>query len=127
MDTHAVLAQAYDAFNRRDIEAALALMTDDVSWPKASEGGRVAGKDEVRAYWLRQWSEFDPHVEPIGISEQADGEVRVRVHQVVKDLAGGVLFDGEVMHVFIISDGRIASMRLGDPESASPSAAFRNH
>ena len=38
------IEQAYSAFNKRDIDGALALMTEDVSWPKASEGGRVVGK-----------------------------------------------------------------------------------
>jgi len=39
-----LIEQAYSAFNKRDIDVALALMTHDVSWPKASEGGRVIGK-----------------------------------------------------------------------------------
>ena len=38
-------------------------MTQDASWPKASEGGRVVGKEEIRAYWTRQCGEFDPHVD----------------------------------------------------------------
>jgi hypothetical protein len=50
-DTKTVIEQAYSAFNRRDIDGALALMTEDVSWPKASEGGRVVGKEEIRSYW----------------------------------------------------------------------------
>jgi hypothetical protein len=49
----------------RNIEGALALMTQDVSWPKASEGGKVVGKEEIRAYWTRQWGEFDTYVEPL--------------------------------------------------------------
>ena len=49
-DTKALIEKAYAAFNRRDIDGALALMTEDVNWPKASEGGRVVGKDEIRAY-----------------------------------------------------------------------------
>jgi len=40
-DTKTVIEQAYSAFNKRDIEAALALMTQDVSWPRASEGGKT--------------------------------------------------------------------------------------
>ena len=47
--TKALIEQAYPAFNKRDIDGALALMTEDVSWPKASEGGRVVGKEEIRA------------------------------------------------------------------------------
>ncbi len=64
-------------------------MTEDVRWPKASEGGAVVGKDEIRAYWTRQWGEFDPRVEPLAMSEEEGGKVRVRVRQVVKSLAGG--------------------------------------
>jgi len=59
-DTKALIEQAYSAFNMRDIDGALALMTQDVSWPKASEGGKVVRKEEIRAYWTQQWGEFDP-------------------------------------------------------------------
>ena len=125
-DFKSVIEQAYSAFNKRDIDGALALMTEDVSWPKASEGGKVVGKDEIRAYWTRQWSEFDPHVEPLGMSEEDEGTVRVRVHQVVKSLGGDLLADGEVFHVFTKNGGLIAAMDLGDEAEASagPSAAF---
>ena len=53
-DTKTIIEQAYCAFNRRDIDAALSSMTHDVSWPKASEGGEVIGKEAIRAYWTRQ-------------------------------------------------------------------------
>ena len=43
-DTENSLKQAYSAFNNRDIDGALALMTQGVIWSKASEGGRIAGK-----------------------------------------------------------------------------------
>ena len=122
----AVIEKAYAAFNTRDIDGALALMTEDVNWPKASEGGRVVGKDEIRAYWTRQWGEFDPHVEPLEITERGGGKVRVRVHQLVNSLQGDVLSDSEVIHVFTMNAGLIAAMELGDEAdpSASPSAAF---
>lgn len=54
--TWKLLAEAYAAFNRRDIDGALALMSEHVSWPKASEGGRVVGREEIREYWTRQWT-----------------------------------------------------------------------
>ena len=95
-DTKTLIEQAYTAFNRRDIDAALALMKQDVSWPKASEGGRAVAKEEIRAYWTRQWREFDPHVEPVEITEGDGGKVRVRVRQLVKSLQGDVLSDSEV-------------------------------
>ena len=125
-DTRTIIEQAYAAFNHRNIDAALALMTEDVSWPKASEGGKVIGKEGIRAYWTRQWSEFDPHVEPLGITEDAEGKTRVRVHQLVKSLQGDLLADSEVLHVFTMNRGLIAAMDLGDEANATaaPSAAF---
>ena len=124
-DTKTILEQAYSAFNKRDIDGALALMTEDVSWPKASEGGKVIGKEQIRAYWTRQWSEFDPHVEPLAITEEGTGRIRVRVHQLVKNLQGDVLADSEVIHIFTTNNSLIAAMDLGDEaDAASPSAAF---
>jgi hypothetical protein len=124
-DTKSVIEQAY-SFNRRDIDGALALMTEDVSWPKASEGGKVIGKEEIRAYWTRQWSEFDGQVEPLQITEEDGGKVRVKLHQRVKNLQGEVLWDGEVLHVFTVNSGLIAAMDLGDEDDATagPTAAF---
>ena len=125
-DTNSTIEQAYSAFNRRDVDAALAVMTEDVRWPKASEGGSVVGKEEIRAYWTRQWQQFDPHVEPLAMTEEDGGKVRVNVHQFVKNLQGAVVADGEVVHVFTLKDGVIAAMELGDEAEATsgPSAAF---
>jgi hypothetical protein len=125
-DTKTLIEQAYSAFNKRDIDGALALMTQDVSWPKASEGGKVIGKEEIRAYWTRQWGEFDPHVEPLAITEEDGGKARVRVHQLVKSLQGEVLSDSEVLHVFTVNTDLIAAMDLGNEADSTvgPSAAF---
>jgi ketosteroid isomerase-like protein len=124
-DRKTLIEQAYSAFNKRDTEGALALMTEDVSWPKASEGGKIVGKQEVRAYWTRQWAEFDPHVEPLAITEEDGGRTRVRVHQLVKSLEGDVLSDSEVLHLFTVKRGLIAAMDLGDViDTTGPSAAF---
>jgi hypothetical protein len=129
-DIKTMIEQAYSAFNRRDIDAALALMREDVRWPRASEGGTVVGKAEIRAYWTRQWSEFDPHVEPLAIIDRGGGMAEVRVHQLVKGLGGDVLSDSEVCHVYTIANGLIARMELKDNEASSdhaPSAAFSRH
>ncbi|MGA3048090.1 MAG: nuclear transport factor 2 family protein [Terracidiphilus sp.] len=134
-NTKILIAQAYSAFNQRNIDGALALMSDDVSWPKASEGGRVVGKKEIRAYWTRQWKEFDPHVEPVEVIDREDGKTQVRVHQLVKSLGGDVLSDSEVWHLYTIANGLIERMDVGRMDLAeseagsdrTPSAAFAKH
>jgi hypothetical protein len=126
-NTQTLIARAYSAFNHRDIDSALAFMSENVNWPKASEGGRVVGKEEIRAYWTRQWKEFDPHVEPLEVIDQEGGIAEVRVHQLVKSLGGDVLSDSEVWHVFTIANGLIERMDLKESETSSgtsPSTAF---
>ena len=126
-NTQTLIAQAYSAFNRRDIDSALALMSENVSWPKASEGGRVVGKEEIRAYWTRQWKEFDPHVEPLEVIDREGGVTEVKVHQLVKSLGGDVLSDSEVWHVYTIANGLIERMDLketGKSSDSTPSTAF---
>ncbi len=107
-----LLRAAYVAFNARDMDAALALMTPDVHWPRAFKGGFVRGPEEVRAYWTEQWSEIDGKVEPVAFTPQADGQILVEVHQIVRDLAGAVLADEHVGHRFTFKDGLIQGMEL---------------
>jgi hypothetical protein len=102
-----LLRAAYAAFNARDIDAALPLMTSDVAWPRAFKGGFVRGPDEVRAYWTEQWSEIDPNVEPLEFYAEDAGTILVEVHQVVRDLAGNLLADDRVGHRFTVADGLI--------------------
>lgn len=114
-----LLRAAYTAFNARDIDAALALMTADVAWPRAFKGGFVRGPEEVRAYWTEQWSEIDPHVEPVAFYPESPGSILVEVHQVVRDLAGNVLADDRVGHRFILEGGLIQRMEVCElPPSA---------
>lgn len=113
-----LLRAAYAAFNARDIGAALALMTADVTWPKAFKGGFVRGPDEIRAYWTEQWSEIDPRVEPIAFYPQDASQILVDVHQVVRDLAGSVLADGHVGHRFTINNGLIQAMEVSSLPSS---------
>ena len=115
-----LLHAAYAAFNARDIDAALALMTPDVAWPKAFKGGLVRGPEEVRAYWTEQWSEIDPHVEPVFFYSEEIGRILVDVHQVVRDLAGAVIVDERVGHRFTLEHGLIQAMEVCPLPSSTP-------
>src|SRR5688500_14157580 len=97
-----LLRAAYAAFNARDIDAALHVMTSDVTWPRAFKGGYVRGPDEVRAYWTEQWSEIDPHVTPLAFHPEDGGRILVEVRQVVRDRTGTLLADERVGHRFTV-------------------------
>ncbi|MEP0914680.1 nuclear transport factor 2 family protein [Leptolyngbya sp. GB1-A1] len=117
-----LLRTAYVAFNARDIDAALALMTPDVHWPRAFKGGFVYGPEAVRAYWTEQWNEIDGHVEPVAFHLEDDGQILVEVHQVVRDLDGTVLADEHVGHRFTIEHGLIQGMEVCPLPSSNPGA-----
>ena len=108
----AMLERTYRAFNARDVGAVLAAMHPDVDWPNGMDGGRVRGHAAVRAYWTRQWALIDPHVEPRGFATDEAARIVVDVHQVVRDLGGGVLADRMVQHVYVVRDGLITRMDI---------------
>jgi hypothetical protein len=121
MTIQELISQAYSAFNRRDVDAVFVLMSDYVSWPKASEGGRIAGKQEIRDYWARQWAEFDPRVDVIEVVEREAGKVDVKVNQVVRNLKGAVLSDTQLWHAYTLANGLIERMDILEREGKSES------
>jgi hypothetical protein len=114
-----LLRAAYTAFNARDIDAALAVMTSAIVWPRAFKGGFVRGPEAVRAYWTEQWSEIDPHVEPISFLRENEKCVLVEVHQIVRDLSGAVIADNTVNHRFTLADGLIDKMEVVEQGTAA--------
>ena len=117
-----LLRATYAAFNARDIDAALATMTADVAWPRAFKDGVIRGQEEVRAYWMEQWSEINPQVEPVAFYPEKAGHILVEFHQVVRDPAGAVLADEQVGHRFTFARGLIETMEVVPLPSPQPKA-----
>lgn len=109
---HDFLKTVYDGFNARNLDAVLATLHPEVEWPNGWEGGWVHGREGVRDYWTRQWQAIDPHVDPVGFDLDELGRTVVTVHAVVRDLAGDVVSDGLVQHVYTIEDGLIRTMEI---------------
>jgi len=113
---HQFIAEAYRAFNARDIDAALVLMHPNVDWPNGMEGGRVIGHDAIREYWTRQWKIVSPHVDPTAMEDDAKKRTVVSVHQVVKDMSGNIFFDQTIRHIYTLREGLIVRMDIMDIE-----------
>lgn len=109
---HNLIKKAYLAFNSRDILTALSTFHENVEWPKAFEGGYVNGHNEIREYWIRQWTEINAIVEPISIIEISKQKYEVTLHQLVKDLQGEILFDGIIKHIFTVKDNLLSRMDI---------------
>ena len=116
-----LLKRLYDRFNARDIDGVLTALTDDVAWANGMDGGFVHGREAIRAYWTRQWSMVNPHVEPLAFQRTADGAIVAQVRQSVRDLEGKPLQgqthglkDKTVGHVFRFREGKVARFDIQD-------------
>jgi len=112
MDYQSLLSQLYQDFNARHIDAVLAHMHADVAWPNGWEGGYMTGHEEIRSYWLRQWQQINPGVEPLSFEARSEDQIAVKVHQVIKDLDGQLLSDDQLYHVYSFENGKVRSMRI---------------
>ena len=107
-----ILRIVYRDFNARNIDAVISRMHPQVEWANGMEGGHVHGKEEVHAYWTRQFTTLDPNVEPVRIERDELGNWVVEVHQVVHDTKGNLLLDTTVYHTYQFREGLIARMDI---------------
>jgi NAD(P)-dependent dehydrogenase (short-subunit alcohol dehydrogenase family) len=115
-DRSAPLRRAYSAFNARDVEAAVAVMSPEVEWPDVSDGGYVHGRDGVRDHWREQFAAVDPMIEPDEFRSLPDGRVAVNVRQVVRSGEGDVISDEPLVHLYTLRDGLIERMEIVEDE-----------
>jgi hypothetical protein len=103
----------YAAFNARDLDAILEKLAPDVDWPNGFQGGRVHGREAVRAYWTEQFAQFHPRVEATSVTEREDGKVEVAVHQRLYSVTEALLDESDLLHVYTLTeDGLIARMDI---------------
>lgn len=107
-----LLRAAYAAFNARNADAALALLTPDVALQRAFKGSFIHGREEIRAHWTERWSEVNVYDRPVAFHPEKGGRILVEVHQVVRDLAGAMLAEEHFGHRFTIEHGLIQSMEI---------------
>lgn len=111
-DKVSMLKAIYRAFNLRDIPTVLSTFDPEVDWPNGMEGGIEHGHKAVREYWTRQWTTFDPNVEPIEIIRISDSVFDVSVKQVVRNMEGDILVEQVVHHVYTFKGDLIKQMEI---------------
>jgi nuclear transport factor 2 (NTF2) superfamily protein len=112
MEVAGIVETLYQNFNDRNIDQIFLVLHKDVKWANGWEGGSVHGHDEVRDYWTRQWKEIIPFVYPVSIKDHGNGKIEVEVHQIVKDMKGNLIVDGNVKHHFQMESGLIRQFEI---------------
>lgn len=119
-DRKALLLRLYKAFNDKDVGTLVEAMHPDVDWPNFLEGGRIVGREALRAYWTEQFAMVAPEASPIEMRELPDERVFVRLHYVIKALEGGGVWNDEITtNLFTFEDDLVRRMDWGEPEDGA--------
>jgi ketosteroid isomerase-like protein len=119
----AAVSSAYAAFNRGEIEVALALMCNDVNWPNTVEGGRERGRKAVRAYWRRLFKLLVPNFDLLAVRDDGRGRTIVHAHLRFSDPATGQpLAHQYVEHVFSWRGAKVVRMDAAEAKPLEPAA-----
>jgi ketosteroid isomerase-like protein len=99
VDRERIVAEFYEAFNHHDMEVMEEHLAPEVDWSTA-DGARQRGRGTFRSYWLGAWQTADIRIEPMQMVTTDDGEVHVRVQQVVTASDGKILENKKLEQVF---------------------------
>jgi hypothetical protein len=105
-----LLENAYAAYNRRDVDGLLELLTEDVDWPDGD--ARLVGRAAVRRYWLHQFTETRTHDEPVRFVALSPDRTAVHIDQTVRDRHGRVLSRGALRYSFTVRGGLISRLDI---------------
>jgi ketosteroid isomerase-like protein len=101
------LKEGFDAFNRRDFDAAIANAAEDIIWePFLSEAETplLRGRDEVQAAWKAQVETMDVRIDPEELVPVGDHKVVACVRLIAQGHGSGMSLDAPVIWVFTSDD-----------------------
>ncbi len=107
-----IVRRAYEAFNRRDFDDALADVDDEVGWAPifSVETALLEGKNAVRAAWARQFEAFDVTIEPEEITSLDESRVIVVARWSGRGSVSGAPFATTGVQICTIREGRLVRL-----------------
>jgi ketosteroid isomerase-like protein len=111
------IRKVFDAFDRRDIEAVLALCDEDIVITQPAEVPGIsrqqrghAGVLEAFAIWPEQWDDF--RIEVLGLTAAPTGKVIAHIRTLGRGKQSGIEVDMEFSFVFTVRDAKIIDWQL---------------
>jgi ketosteroid isomerase-like protein len=109
-----LVRKGIDAFNRRDFDAALAALREDVTWERflsraEADTPLVRGKEELRAAWESQVEAVDLRLEPEEFIAAGD-KVIVPSRMLARGSGSEIALSAPVTWVWTIEDGLAAKV-----------------
>lgn len=109
-EDEALVTRLYEALNRQDVDALVALVHPLVDWQDLLNGGRRSGPEDMRDYWTRQFAIIRPEIAPISFDRLPDGRLAAHVMMTVLSTEGRLWEQGFARFAFVIEDGLIRQM-----------------
>lgn len=106
----ALLIGLYDAIDRQDVDAVVALFGPDARIPDSLEGVALAGHDQIRAYYLRQFAAIHVSCSLLSTRLLPDDRVEAFLHVQVRGSKGGSWGEGRIQATYRIDAGKITEM-----------------
>lgn len=108
--TRAIIDAFNEAFNRHDVDALAALLTDDTVFENTSpapDGRRIQGKDAVVEFW-REWFAHNPDAR-FEAEEVILSGSRAVVLWVYRKMRNGQSWHLRGVDIFTVRDGKVAA------------------
>src|SRR5829696_3535029 len=108
-DAKATIVAAYEALNRRDVDAAMEALDPDAEWHESEvlpDTGIYRGREAIRAFltdFLDSWERFHQSVEEV---RQEGDRVLVMIHLEARGRGSAAEVDARYAHVWTVSGGR---------------------
>ena len=102
------LKSSYEALNRRDIDATMAVLDRDAKWVEHSEmpeAGSYAGRETIRNFlelFLDSWDEFEQHIEEV---HAADDCVLLFIRLSASGRGSGIDVESRYAHLWTMREG----------------------
>jgi hypothetical protein len=108
----ALLRRMYEVFATDERDAFVPrCLAPEVDWPNMLDGGRLDGREAVRAYWARQFAAGHPLVRLEGLRSDGLAGAVVTVRLGVRDASGERWAGETVEHVYRFGeDGLVVRM-----------------
>jgi ketosteroid isomerase-like protein len=99
--------EAYEAFNRRDWDAALAFLDESITWAPmlTVETTELRGKDAVRGFWASAVESLDVHIEILELIPVGDAKVVAVAEWTGRGSASGTPIGATVAQVMTLRKG----------------------
>jgi ketosteroid isomerase-like protein len=109
-DRVALATALFEAINGKDLESAAALLHPDADWQDVFNGGRLRGRDTVRAYWGQVFGQIALTATVLDLKVEGDDRLVMTALYTVHDRSGKLWGEDVFTHTFTFRDGLISGM-----------------